>query len=496
MKVTYTPEPELEFNGKLKHIDIRIGIRHLGPLDVAQPSKAQTIRLGVIGSGESANRVIDWLRKCEDGVSEKPSFQPNLFPSFPGYGSESPFKAQLLTEARTTREIPKSAFADLSRVDDSRLLEEAAGLFLDHIKFLDEEAKVDVVVCALPYELLDVLNYAPASDDADHTPTRDDEPRPRRARHNFRAMLKARSMKYRTPLQIVLPATYGSRPKRSKAMRRAREGFEDPLLQRQLQDEATRAWNFFVALYYKGGGAPWRLIRSNAALSSCYIGVGFYRSLDDKHMFSSAAQVFDERGDGQIVRGAAAVIDKDDRTPHLTADDAALILKRSLDAFYLEHHHYPARAVVHKTSYFTPDEIEGMKACASKYKIHRLDLLSIRRSHLRLFRDNAYPPLRGTTWSVDDARTILYTRGSVPFFETYPGMYIPRAMDIQFDETETAGHLLTQEVLALTKMNWNSTQFDHAEPITLEAADQTGHILKYVRSHEGEVERASYRFYM
>jgi hypothetical protein len=293
-----------------------------------------------------------------------------------------------------------------------------------------------------------------------------------------------------------LPATYGLKPKRKQGTARARQGFDDPLLQRQLQDEATRAWNFFVALYYKGGGIPWRLIRDQAALSSCYVGIGFYRSLDEQHMFSSAAQVFDERGYGQIVRGAAAVIDKDDRTPHLSVEDSALILKRSLGAFYDEHGHYPARIVVHKTSYFTEDESQGMRKTARDYEISRIDLLSIRGSRLRLFRDNAYPPLRGTTWNIDDNRTILYTRGSVPFFETYPGGYVPRALDVQFDEIETAQNLLIREILALTKMNWNSTQFDHSEPITLEAADQTGQILKYLRLGEGDVERTSYRFYM
>ncbi|MEU9156236.1 hypothetical protein AB0D59_38245 [Streptomyces sp. NPDC048417] len=28
------------------------------------------------------------------------------------------------------------------------------------------------------------------------------------------------------------------------------------------QDEASRAWNFHVALYYKAGGAPWRFLRN------------------------------------------------------------------------------------------------------------------------------------------------------------------------------------------------------------------------------------------
>jgi hypothetical protein len=39
---------------------------------------------------------------------------------------------------------------------------------------------------------------------------------------------------------------------------------------------------------------------------------------------------------------------------------------------------------------------------------------------------------------------------------------------------------LARETLALTKMNWNNTQFDGHAPITIRAARQVGNILKYV----------------
>jgi hypothetical protein len=43
---------------------------------------------------------------------------------------------------------------------------------------------------------------------------------------------------------------------------------------RQVQDPATRAWNFHTALYYKAGGIPWRLIR-DADSETCFIGASF-----------------------------------------------------------------------------------------------------------------------------------------------------------------------------------------------------------------------------
>ena len=52
----------------------------------------------------------------------------------------------------------------------------------------------------------------------------------------------------------------------------------------------------------------------------------------------------------------------------------------------------------------------------------------------------------------------------------------------------------SREILSLTKMNWNNTQFDGAEPITLRAARQVGSILKYVANDEPVHSR--YSFYM
>jgi hypothetical protein len=39
---------------------------------------------------------------------------------------------------------------------------------------------------------------------------------------------------------------------------------------------------------------------------------------------------------------------------------------------------------------------------------------------------------------------------------------------------------MAAEVLALTKMNWNSTQFDGALPIPIRAARQVGRVLKHL----------------
>jgi len=89
---------------------------------------------------------------------------------------------------------------------------------------------------------------------------------------------------------------------------------------------------------------------------------------------------------------------------------------------------------------------------------------------------------------------VLYTRGSIEFFATYPGMYVPMPLLFRCENTEQTPRFLAYEILALTKMNWNNTQFDGADPITMRAAEQVRGILKYVG--ENDPVQTSYRFYM
>ena len=61
-------------------------------------------------------------------------------------------------------------------------------------------------------------------------------------------------------------------------------------------------------------------------------------------------------------------------------------------------------------------------------------------------------------------------------------------------QTVKTSKFLAQEILALTKMNWNNTQYDGGEPITLRAAHQVSGILKYI--DEDDHIEPRYSFYI
>lgn len=487
MKIDYLNEPELEFRGGDRHVDIRFGLMNYGPLDADGPTAPHSIRVGLIGTPRTAEGVVAWLQKSRKGIDARPSRQPNLFPRFPGYSRQTAFDSELVLAPALQAELN---LRDLERIwrrkDKNRALDETVETFLVEAEHLVEKSSPQVIICAPPPELLDTFELEPAREESTEDPDTEvgppEQPPPRR--RAFHDVLKARGFRLPVPIQMIRPETYGMIKRRSR--RRGRES--------SLQDEATRAWNFHVALYYKAGGTPWRIAKTGEEYTTCYVGISFYWPLDEKSILTSMAQVFDTRGEGVIVRGGPAHLDTADRQPHLSDNDAEALIRSALNTYRLEHKNLPARVVVQKTSAYNEREIAGFRAGIASEHVSSVDLLSVYTSDTKLFRLGYYPPLRGTLLSMDDRTHIIYLRGSVDFFAGWPGLYVPRTIGFRLDDAEQGPRLLAEEILALSKQNWNNTQFDGGLPITIRAARRVGDILKHVEPDEKL--QARYGFYM
>lgn len=484
MKINFLQEPELEFGNNGKHIDIRFGMMGHKPLDYDSDSAPKNIKLGIIGSSETVERLTSWLGKSRQGIEAKQSRQPYLFPSFPGFGEEDVLPTNLEIDKRRNVNIPKKTLNKLLEENNQNVfITKLVDCLIDELRYIDEKTNPDVLVCALPQALLERVLISDENDSRTSPKKKNSSD----IELDFHDLFKAKAMALRKPTQIVLPHTYNA----GKKIRKRRQKNKP----NSVQDEATRAWNLYTALYYKALGTPWRLSRDARDLTTCYIGISFYKTLDRSKLYTSTAQIFNERGEGVILRGGKAEQTKDGRQPYLPAADAAELLSNALSLYRREHRTLPARVVLHKTSQFIPEEFEGFQDALDKHDIDSPEFISFdSRANTRLFRYGKYPPLRGTLLTLDERNHILYTRGSVDFFSTYPGMYVPRPLKFRCESVESTPNVLAQEILALTKMNWNNTQFDRGEPITIRAARQVGSILKYVGKHE--TVETHYRFYM
>ena len=93
----------------------------------------------------------------------------------------------------------------------------------------------------------------------------------------------------------------------------------------------------------------------------------------------------------------------------------------------------------------------------------------------------------------DDKSGILSLKGTVPYFRVYPVAYIPRALEFLLEDGETSAPELAREIVGLSKLNFNNTQFDSGDPITVRAARRVGDILKHVP--RGKKVNARFRYF-
>jgi argonaute-like protein implicated in RNA metabolism and viral defense len=491
MKLSVLQEPELQF-AQGSHICPRAGIARFSVYDSILQTRRERIHVGAVGTSECLDKLGAWLNFCAREIpGKKDAKQPNLFSDFPGFNRSSGFKADFLFNSEITRQISKAELKEVTSVTywDKRVAD-AVELYFKEVKFLAQNRTVDVIVCILPDTLYKKVTDSEKDEGADAQEAieadsdieqltgdtegvEESDEDITELENNFRRQLKARVMSLGRPIQIMR-----ERSLESKA---------------DQQDEATKAWNFCTALYYKSGQTiPWRMLTDTSKPSVCAIGISFYRSRDGSTLNTSLAQMFDELGNGLILRGTPIQSDKQDRRPYMTSEQSAELLDRALSEYRDALKTMPARVIIHKTSNFRDCELDGLRSAAKKQNVGALDFVTVMNSDFRLFRNGTYPTYRGVRVEMDESTHILYTRGSVPYYSTYTGIYIPNPLEIRIVDSEESPATICQEILALTKMNWNNTQFDGKYPVTIGCSRKVGEILKYLPDNQTPQIRYSY----
>lgn len=473
------PEPELEFGDGGLFIDPRVGLMRHGPL---QPKAGDVVRIGIIGTTETVDGFTGYLNRAMLGIEGANEKLGNLHPGFPGLGNDNPFRCKFEVAEGGTATVLSS---DIKQIVGIRRHDEAvrAGvdLFIERARtLLEGSSRPEVIVAALPRTLIEkVVNASSAAPD-DQDEESDDVGS---TELNFRDLLKARALGLAVPTQVAWPSVWDDGFKLSRKLKAT---------DRRVQDPATRAWNILNALFYKAGRVPWRLPKSGEWTTN-YLGIGFYRDLDGHRLWTSTAQMFDERGKGLILRGARARTDRPGKHPYLAREDAYELVKRSLEAYHGHHRTMPARLVILKTSRFEKGEADGFTAAISEMRIAMSDMVWVSEgTHVSLLREGDYPPLRGSFVEIGK-NALLYTRGSVPYYGTFPGVRVPIPLQLRPFGCETSLASLAAEILALTKLNWNSTQFDQKSPIPIRAAREVGRVLKHVSYAERD--QTDFRYY-
>jgi hypothetical protein len=85
--------------------------------------------------------------------------------------------------------------------------------------------------------------------------------------------------------------------------------------------------------------------------------------------------------------------------------------------------------------------------------------------------------LRGTAIITSNRSAYLWTVGFTPRLETYPGREVPNPITVDIVRGDADLAVVLGDVMALTKLNFNSAAFSDGLPVTLRFADLVGEIL-------------------
>lgn len=261
-------------------------------------------------------------------------------------------------------------------------------------------------------------------------------------------------------------------------------------------DKASVMWRIGLALYAKAGGIPWKL--ADGDRETAYIGLAYAvrpPESDLPRFVTCCSQVFDAEGAGlEFIAYDAHEVELHRDNPFLSRNEMFRVMTRSMDLYRRRHAgRAPRRVMVHKTTEFKPEEIDG--CMEALHLCEAVDLVQVVQDvgwrgvkvdstvGTKKGSPAPFPVARGTLVGLGPREALLWTHGDVrgivergAYFQG--GKSTPRPLRLvrhaghgPWDETARA-------VLALTKMDWNNDALYGPLPVTLGYSKVLAQVVK------------------
>lgn len=484
-------EPKLLFAYGRTAEDPKTGLFIYGP--PRSEAQGSSLRLGIVGTRTGLSLARHWIKRMQGHIPATRSDTAQYLP-FPGF--ETVFGMKWQNEATAEIVLNHAKLIETLFIGDvyQRVHAVVSMYDLEIRRYIrEEEPIVDVWLVVIPD---DVYKYCrPRSSILKSDALTSPSMFTRRMSHyflgpqqalfpedaeaadiyryhpDFHNQLKARLLKNNAIVQIVRESTLIPQHVHQPRIR---------------QDDSMVAWNISTALYYKAGERPWQL--SDVREGVCYIGLVFKKDETDvsSKNVCCGAQLFLSNGDGvvfKVSKGDFASKNKNDF--HLSYDIAQKLAKLAVQSYRSQMNgEFPREVFVHGKTWFSKEEYDGLvSGVPQDATVTCVRIQSS--SHLKLFTRREMPVLRGTTFLENDRSGFLWTRGFVPQMGTYPGREVPNPLSISVVFGNTPIKVVLRDLLALTKVNFNSCIFGDGLPVTIRFANAVGEILTSAPLEEG-----------
>jgi len=256
-------------------------------------------------------------------------------------------------------------------------------------------------------------------------------------------------------------------------------------------DKCRVWWWLSVALYAKAMRTPWVLDGLDS--DTAFVGLGYaidQRANLGKHIVLGCSHIYNAQGQGlqfrlsrienPIIKGG---------NPFLSIEDARRLGETIRTLFWESHLKLPGRVVIHKQTPFRKDEQEGLQAGLEG--VRELELLQINfESALRYvssqptkdgFKEGLFPVRRGTAVKLTDHEVLLWVHGSTEAAKTnwtyFQGKRrIPGPVVLTRYAGKSDIATLANEILGLSKMDWNSGDLYAKLPATIQSSKRIARI--------------------
>lgn len=441
-------EPDLAFHPERsedRNPHPLMGLANYGPYSRATVAKIlDPIRVATVAANDQARHVAGLLRELEQ--PSKPRERQQYLIDYAGMSrifGVRVVEAQQQCHVRLGDEVDREVMeAPKPHAALARRLTEALSLLDRH------RNDFDVAIIALP----DRWECAFTGDDKDDFDLHD----------YLKAVTAARGV----PLQIV---------RESRAF--------------AYHCRCSVCWRLAIALYCKAGGVPWKLADTNP--EAAFVGITFAvrEGTEYQRFVTCCSQVFDADGTGlEFIAYEARDVTFDGRNPFLSRADMRRVMARSV-ALYQRRHagSLPRRVVIHKSTEFKPDEVDG---CFDAWaRVPDIELVQVRQDTpwravelARKGRPSDYPCQRGSYLQMTGREALLWTQGNLAktlgknYFKEGKG--IPSPLSLVRFAGHSATHETCREVLGLTKMNWNNDGIYDRLPVTMGFASVLARTVK------------------
>jgi hypothetical protein len=491
------PEPELEFRHGQRTLDPHAGLALFGPYSGSTGSHPRSIVYGVIGAPEGVDAFQNWSRLMQNAIVEPLEAKRKmgrmippddrkqylLWPPFPGY--DGAFSSEWPVPGGWRHELDRGALLKLAcQKDPNSRAFDVVGTYCDALRRVKKrDENFHVMICVIPDEVWE--NCRPWSKlkakQRNQAIEKVPNPEALKLSVDFRRQLKARSMEFGVPVQIVRESTLRVGPPRKGN-------------NRGLTPESDRAWNLGSTLYYKAGGKPWRL--STARKGVCYIGLAFRRvGGADARTACCAAQMFLDTGDGIVFKGEFGPwFSPEEKQCHLDRSNAKKLLAGALETYAEQGGEELTEIFLHSRSTINGDEFEGYKdACPPGVKIVGVRVRTDYNG-VKMFRPGEWPVIRGTFWKLSDHRGYLWASGFKPSLLTYDGWEVPTPLRIDIEHGHADIEQVAADIFGLTKLNYNTCKLGDSLPVTVGFSDAVGEIL--VANPGVKATSPSFKFYI